>query len=129
MIQFLATGCIVLAAGWLAFVGLVCLIAPDAARRGLSRFGSTPAIQFGEHIPRAVVGVAFVLRASEAKTPLLFEWGGWFLLASSIAIMLAPRSWHHRYAQWWAERIPLWFYRIAALPTLFAAAAIAYAAL
>jgi hypothetical protein len=129
VIQLLAQGCILIAAGWLAFVGATCLLSPDKARRGLASMGSTPAIQFGEHIPRAIVGIAFIVRADEAKAPALFLIGGWFLLATSVAIVLAPRAWHHAYALWWADRIPLWSYRMMALPTLSAAAAIAYASL
>ena len=128
MIQLLALGCILLAAGWLALVAMVCLVSPDRARAGLASMGSTAAIQFGEHIPRAVVGAAFVIRAAESKAAMLFSVFGWFLLGSSLIIMLAPRAWHHAYAWWWADRIPLWFYRAIALPTLFAAVAIAYAA-
>lgn len=129
MIQLLALGCILLAAGWLAFVALVCLVAPTRARAGLASMGSSAAIQFGEHIPRAITGMAFLARAAESKVPMVFSILGWFLLASSIMIMLAPRAWHHAYARWWAERIALPFYRVAALPTLFVAAAIVYAAM
>lgn len=129
MIQLLAQGCILIAAGWLAFVSIVCLLAPERAQAALATMGGSGAIQFGEHIPRAIAGIAFVVRASESKAPDLFWIGGWFIVISSVIIMLAPRDWHHAYARWWAERIPLWFYRIAALPTLSGAAAIAYAAL
>lgn len=129
MIHLLAQGCILIAAGWLVCVSLIALAAPETARRGLASMGSTAAIQFGEHIPRAVVGIAFVVRAAESKAPLLFSAGGWFLLVTSIAIMLAPRHWHAQYARWWAERIPRWGFRMAALAALPAAAAIAYAAL
>ncbi|MFL0354930.1 hypothetical protein ACI5KX_00505 [Erythrobacter sp. GH1-10] len=129
MIQLLAQGCILIAAGWLAWVSIVCLVAPQVARNALARFGSTAAMQFGEHIPRAVVGIALIVRAAESKAPAVFAVGGWFLLATSIAIMLAPRRWHHAYAEWWAERIPLWFYRIAAPPTVAFAGMLAYATL
>ena len=129
MIQLLALGCILLAAGWLAFVALICLFAPARARAGLASMGSNATIQFGEHIPRAIVGIAFVARAAESKVPMVFSIFGWFLLASSLMIMLAPRAWHQAYARWWAERIALSFYRVAAIPTLFVAAAIVYAAM
>lgn len=129
MIQLLAQGCILIAAGWLAWVALISLVTPQVARRGLASMGSTPTIQFAEHIPRAAIGIAIIVRAAESKAPIAFTVGGWFLIATSIAIMLAPREWHHAYAKWWAERIPLWFYRLAALPTIAFAGLLAYACL
>lgn len=129
MIQALATGCILIAAGWLAFAAGVMAFAPALAQRALAAMASTPTIHFGEHIVRALVGVAMVIRADFSKAPLFFEWGGWFIIASSILIMLAPRRWHHSYAQWWAERIPPIAYRLLALPTLFFAGWFAYASL
>lgn len=118
-----------IAAGWLAFTGAVMAFAPEAARKALAGMGSTPAIQFGEHIPRALVGLALVVRAAHSKAPLLFEVGGWFILASSIAIMLAPRRWHNAYAVWWAQRIPAFAFRLLALPTVLVAAWLAWACL
>lgn len=70
-----------------------------------------------------------IIRASNAKAPALFEIAGWFVLLSSILIMIAPRGWHHAYAKWWADRIPLWAYRLISLPTLFFAGLIAYLSL
>jgi len=129
VIEFLAQGAIVVAAGWLAWVAIIAFLSPVTARNALAGMGGTLAIHLGEHIPRALVGIALVVRAAGSKAPELFEYGGWFLIATSIALMLAPRKWHHAYAQWWAARIPLWCYRVMALPTLLFAAALAYAAL
>lgn len=129
MIQALATGCILIAAGWLAFAAGVMALAPSLAQRTLASMGSSAAIHFGEHLARAAVGIAMILRAELSKAPLFFEWGGWFVIASSILIMIAPRRWHHNYARWWAERIPPIAYRLFALPTLLFASWLAYAAL
>lgn len=128
MIQSLALGAILLAASWLGLATAVMAFAPQRAIRSLAAMGSTQAIHFGEHIPRALVGIALVLRAGEAKAPLLFEIGGWFLLASSIVIMIAPRRWHSGYSAWWAARIPLWVFRALALPTLLLGGGLAYLA-
>ncbi|ALE17585.1 hypothetical protein AMC99_02310 [Altererythrobacter epoxidivorans] len=129
MIQLAAQGAILIAAGWLVFAALVMTASPETARRSLAAMGSTPAIQFGEHIPRAIVGIALILRAAQSKAPLLFEIGGWFILASSILILLAPRKWHNAYAVWWAERIPAIAFRLLSLPTIGAAAWLAWACL
>lgn len=129
MIALAALAVVLLGAAWLVFVAAVCAMRPDAARDGLARMGANWRMQFGEHVPRAVVGAALILRAAHSKAPLLFEVGGWFILASSILILLLPMRWHHAYAVWWADRIPLSVYRLFALPTAAAGAMLAYAAL
>ena len=129
MIQALATGCIVIAAGWLAFAAGVMAFAPALAQRTLASMASTALVHFGEHAARALVGIALVIRADFSKAPLFFEWGGWFIIASSVLIMIAPKRWHRNYALWWAERIPLIAYRLFALPTMLFASWLAYAAL
>lgn len=128
ILQSLALFVVLAAAAWLALVALLCLARPDIARAGLASMGSTLAIQFGEHGLRALAGAAMVVRADASKAPLAFEIGGWFLLASSAVILALPRRWHHAYALWWAQRIPGWAFRIAALPTLTGAGLLAYAA-
>ena len=126
--QAVALPVLFLAAVWLVFVAATCALAPERARSALAALGSTRAIQLGEHIPRAIVGIAMVLRAPLSKYPAPFEFAGWFILASSIAILLAPMRWHNAYAVWWAERIPLAVYRYLCLPTLAMAALLTYVA-
>ncbi|QZH75951.1 MAG: hypothetical protein JY451_05075 [Erythrobacter sp.] len=128
MIQPLALGAILIAALWLGLVAVIMALSPQVAVRSLAAMGSTRAIHFGEHVPRALVGAAMILRAVESKAPLLFELGGWFLVASSIVIMVAPRQWHNHYSAWWAERIPPWVFRALALPTLLLGGGLAYLA-
>ena len=116
-------------AAWLGIVGVVCLVHPERARQGLAQMGANWRIQLGEHIPRAIMGAAMVLRAPAAKAPAVFEVAGWFILASSIVILLLPMRWHNAYAVWWAVRIPLAAYRALAAPTIGFAGALAWAAL
>ena len=129
MLQALSFIAILMSSGWLAFVAVLCLVKPEAARAGLAAMGSTPAIHFGEHALRALAGIAMIMRADVSKAPLAFEIIGWFVVTTSILIVLLPRRWHHAYAEWWAERIPRWAYRLAALPTLVGAVALTYTAL
>lgn len=115
-------------AGWLVFAGLICAVCPERARTGLAAMGSNWTVQLGEHIPRAIVGLAMVLRAPLSKYPAMFEGAGWFILATSVLILMVPMRWHNSYAVWWARRIPLWLYRILCAPTLAMAALLAYVA-
>jgi hypothetical protein len=128
VIQPLALGAILIAALWLGLAAMVMALDPQRAVRSLAAMGSTKAIHFGEHVLRALVGIALVVRAAQSKAPLLFEMGGWFLLASSIIIMVAPRGWHSFYSGWWAERIRPWLFRALAPPTLLLGGGLAYLA-
>ena len=129
MIALAALAVVLLAAGWLGVVGMVCILSPEKARAGLAHMGSNWRIQLGEHIPRAIAGGAMVLHAPLSKAPAVFEIAGWFILASSILILLVPMRWHNAYAVWWAQRIPLAAYRVLAMPTVGLGALLAYAAL
>lgn len=129
ILQALALIAILAAAGWLAFVAVLCLAKPEAARAGLAAMGGTPAIHFGEHGLRGLAGLAMILRAEASKVPFAFESIGWFLIATSAIILLLPRRWHHAYARYWADHIPDWAFRLAALPTAIGAVLLAYAAL
>lgn len=113
-------------AGWLAFVSQVCLFRPERAQQSLASMGSNWRWQLGEHVPRAIVGLAMVLRAPLSKAPELLTIGGWFLVATSILILLVPMRWHNHYAVWWSQRIPLVAYRLLSLPTLALAVLLAY---
>ena len=106
MIETAAFAVLLAAAGWLAFVGLVCLFRPQVAQATLGRMGSTWRIQLGEHALRGLAGLAMVLRADASKVPELFTFGGWFVVASSVLIVLAPRRWRHNLSLWFAATIP-----------------------
>ncbi|WP_284124160.1 hypothetical protein [Parerythrobacter aestuarii] len=129
MIATAALLVILAGAAWLGIVGITCIVSPERAREGLAAMGSTWRIQLGEHIPRAIVGVAMVAHAPLSKASLPMEIAGWFIFASSVVILLLPMRWHHAYAVWWAERIPLAAYRIFAVPTLAIAVLLAYTTL
>lgn len=129
MIALAALAAVLLGAAWLGVVAIVCLFRPERAREGLGQMGANWRMQLGEHIPRAIFGGAMVLRAPLSKAPWVFEAAGWFILASSVVILLLPMRWHHTYAMWWAQRIPLGAYRMLALPTVGLGALLAYAAL
>ena len=128
MIALAALAVVLLGAAWLAVVGIVCLLLPERARAALARMGSNWRVQLGEHIPRAIAGGAMVLHAPLSKAPTVFEVAGWFILASSILILLLPMRWHNAYAVWWGQRIPLAAYRVLAMPTVGLGALLTYAA-
>lgn len=96
----------------LAVLSVLILIAPRRALHALSRFGSTPAIHFGELSVRAVIGGIFILGAAATRFPLAVALVGGFLVLSALMLMILPRRWHAAYSGWWAERIPVWGVRL-----------------
>lgn len=106
---------------WLLCVAYYALSAPAKAKASMAKFGSTPFIHFGEHTLRAVVGLAFVGAAEATAHPRTFTIIGTFLVGSSLLIMILPRRWHHKYAVFWSNKMPIPAIRIAGIVTILAA--------
>lgn len=103
-----------LLAAWLVVAGLVMLLAPRLALRALAGFGSTVLVHFGELGFRLAAGVALVVADPSSSASGIVAPIGWFLIVSSVVLMLLPRSWHAAYATWWARRLPPVFLRLVA---------------
>ncbi len=112
----------------LALLSVLILLAPSRALQALSRFGSTPAIHFGELSARAAIGLIFVIGAPATRHPWVVSLIGGFLVISAVVLMLLPRRWHARYSGWWAARIPIWAVRLLAPISLVAGAALVWIA-
>lgn len=112
----------------LVVLSLVILFAPGRALQALSRFGSTPAIHFGELSIRAAIGLVFVVGAPATRHPSMVAVIGGFLIVSAVVLMLLPRRWHARYSDWWAARIPVWAVRVLAPISLLAGVALIWVA-
>ena len=81
-------GLVVGAIGYLFFLGLVAILAPQAARKFLAAFATTPFLNGLEAILRGLAGVGFVLAADDFPSPDLWAIAGWFLMISAGAIAL-----------------------------------------
>lgn len=79
---------------------------PSDCLRWLGMLGSTWKINIAELGLRALAGAAVVVRSSSAKAPDGFELAGWFILVSSVALLLIKREWHAAYAVWWSKKLP-----------------------
>lgn len=128
MIQVAALVAIWAGVAWLVFVAGVAAFAPRRARGGLAAMGSTVALNFAEHVPRAAVGLAMVVRAPQSAWPGAFSIAGWFVIASSLVILAVPLRWHNGYARWWAGRMSDRAIRLLAIPAVVLAGALAYGA-
>lgn len=110
---------VMLSALWLIAAGGFMVIKPARCLALLRRMGSTPKIHFGEHILRGLAGLSLMGIANQTPYPRVFMIIGSFILVTSIAIGLAPRRWHHRYAVYWADRVsPLALRLMAPVPLI-----------
>jgi len=100
------------AAIWLAAVGLLMTLRPLSALAFLRRTAATQRINITEQGLRLLAGAALIVRAPFSKFPHIFEIGGWFIVFSSIALLLLPLRLHAGYAIWWANTLPPWAVRV-----------------
>ncbi|MBA4046562.1 MAG: hypothetical protein C0471_19445 [Erythrobacter sp.] len=91
---------------WLMVTGAFMALRPERALHVLSLTASTRTINNVEQGLRLSAGVALLLRAPASKLPQSFEIAGWFIMLSSLALLVIPLRWHAAYACWWADRLP-----------------------
>lgn len=113
---------------WLIAIAWLMAFRPTGFLHLLSLTASNWRINLVEQGLRLVAGLALIVRADASKLPLLFEVGGWFIVASSVVLLLMPLRWHAGYAIWWSRKLTIRSVRaIAPLSGAFGAALI-YAA-
>jgi hypothetical protein len=127
--QYLALIGVILAETWLVLVAGLMWFWPDRCLRWLGLMASTWRINIIGLGLRGLAGLALVGRAGLSKAPAAFEISGWFIIVSSVLILLTPRRLHAAYAVWWSGKLPSAFVRLMALPTAIGGALIAYAAI
>ncbi len=91
---------------FLIAAGFVMLLFPTVAWKILNKAGSTPLINYGELSLRMIPAAGLILYAGESRFPMVFEWLGWFMVGTSLVLMLLPRRWHHAYARKCAALLP-----------------------
>lgn len=126
--QYLALIGVILAGTWLVLVAGLMWSLPNRCLGWLGLMASTWRINIIELGLRGLAGLGLVGRAEMSKAPAAFELSGWFIVVTSILILLAPRRRHAAYAVWWSSKLPSSFVRLMSLPTAISGALIAYAA-
>ena len=91
---------------FLISVGAVMLFTPTYAWRILSKAGSTPLIHYRELILRMIPAAGLILCAPQSRFPQVFEWLGWFMIGTSVVLMILARRRHHAYALRCAALLP-----------------------
>lgn len=95
----LVSGVVVVGFG-LFLVGLAVVIAarPLLAERFLRSFASSAPAHYAEQGVRLLVGAAVVAFSREMRYPEVFNAFGWLLVITTVALLLIPWQWHHRFA-------------------------------
>jgi hypothetical protein len=114
---------------WLICVAILMWLAPTRALNILRATASSRRVNNVEQGLRLLGGAALILRAPAAKAPWIFGIGGWFVVASSVALLVMPLRWHSTYARWWADRLRPWSVRAMAPLSAAAGLALAYLAI
>lgn len=90
---------------WLMATALLMALRPRRALYMLGRTAATRRINNIEQGLRLAAGAAMILRAPASKLPQPFEAAGWFIVLSSLVLLVLPLRWHAAYACWWAARL------------------------
>jgi hypothetical protein len=90
---------------WLILAGMFMAVWPASALRVLSLTASTRTVNNVEQGLRLLAGLAMLLHSPASKVPQVFELGGWFIILSSMVLLIAPLGWHSAFAIWWANRL------------------------
>lgn len=114
---------------WLVCLGVFMTLRPAQALKVLSLTASSRTINNLEQGLRSAAGVALVIRSPASKLPPLFEIGGWFIILSSLVLLVIPLRWHAAFGIWWSERLTPWIVRLIGPVSAAAGLALAYIAI
>jgi hypothetical protein len=92
---------IVVVAGGLCLIGFTCIIfvRPTPAKRFLMSFASSARAHYVELACRLLLGTSLVALSPAMWQPNMFRVIGWAIVISSLALLLMPWRWHHRFAE------------------------------
>lgn len=96
----LLAGIVVVACGF-GFIGFACVAfaQPAPAKRFLMSFASSARAHYVEQASRLLLGASLLVLAPAMWQPDLFRVIGWAIVTTSLALLLMPWRWHHRFAQ------------------------------
>lgn len=100
MLDVLALAVVLLTGAYLLALAIVAFAAPQRAKSFLASFASSPTAHYVELVVRLLVGAAFVVGASRMQFSHAFSIFGWVVIATTIALLVMPWRWHHRFAAW-----------------------------
>ena len=96
----LLAGIVVVACG-LCLIGFTCIVfvRPEPAKRFLMSFASSARAHYAEQACRLLFGTSLVVLSAAMWQATMFRVIGWALVISSLALLLMPWQWHHRFGR------------------------------
>ena len=91
---------IVVVACGLCLIGFTCIafVKPAPAQRFLMSFASSARAHYVEQACRLLLGTSLVVLSPAMWQTNMFRVIGWAIVISSLALLLMPWRWHHRFA-------------------------------
>lgn len=85
----------------LFLVGLTIVVfaRPAVAERFFLSFASSARAHYTEQVVRLLIGVSLIIRSAAMWQPKVFWFVGWAVVLSSLALILTPWQWHHRFGE------------------------------
>ena len=81
------------------YAGFLMLLAPEKARRIISKAGCTNFINYAEISLRLIPATALILYAEFSRVPEIFKIFGWFMIITSLILFFVPRQIHHQFSK------------------------------
>jgi len=85
----------------LFLLGLTAVVftKPSMARRFFMAFASSARAHYTEQAVRLLIGAALVVLSPTMWRSTVFWFLGWAIVLSSLALLLSPWRWHHRFGE------------------------------
>lgn len=128
-IDAVAAGIVLLFGLFIIAVGFLQLFFPKKALEYLTKAGSNRKIHVTELLLRLVPAAAMVVHARNSPLTSLLLPLGYFMIATSLVLLLIPYRKHHQYALWCARWLPVPRMRLLCLPSFIFGGTLLYAAL
>lgn len=86
-------------------VGFIMLIKPNLARNTLRKAGSSALINYTELSARMIPAIAFIIYSNYSPYPTSFRLIGYYIIITSVILMIIPRKLHHKLSNRFADFI------------------------
>jgi len=90
---------VLLTSAYFIALAVASIVVPGRTAAFLLGFASSAQAHYVELLVRIFVGVAFLSHAPFMSHPRVFTLVGTVLVATSLALLMVPWRWHHRFAQ------------------------------
>jgi hypothetical protein len=99
MLNAIAEAILVAFSLFLIGITVVVFARPAAAERFFMAFASSARTHYAEQLVRLLVGASLIIRSAAMWQPKVFSFVGWAIALTSLALIITPWQWHHRFGE------------------------------